>query len=39
MGDRIVVMKDGVVQQVADPRELYDTPPTSSSPASSAPRR
>ena len=26
MGDRIVVMKDGVVQQVADPLSLYDKP-------------
>jgi multiple sugar transport system ATP-binding protein len=26
MGDRIVVMKDGVVQQVADPITLYDSP-------------
>ena len=26
MGDRIVVMKDGVVQQVADPISLYDKP-------------
>ena len=26
MGDRIVVMKDGVVQQVAPPQELYDCP-------------
>ncbi|MDT8392040.1 MAG: sn-glycerol-3-phosphate ABC transporter ATP-binding protein UgpC [Lentisphaeria bacterium] len=26
MGDRIVVMKDGVVQQVARPTELYDNP-------------
>lgn len=26
MGDRIVVMKDGVVQQVAKPQELYDSP-------------
>jgi multiple sugar transport system ATP-binding protein len=26
MGDRIVVMRDGVVQQVADPIELYDNP-------------
>jgi multiple sugar transport system ATP-binding protein len=26
MGDRIVVMKDGVVQQIADPVTLYDTP-------------
>lgn len=26
MGDRIVVMKDGVIQQVADPISLYDKP-------------
>jgi multiple sugar transport system ATP-binding protein len=26
MGDRIVVMNDGVVQQVGTPRELYNTP-------------
>lgn len=26
MGDRIVVMKDGLVQQVAQPTELYDNP-------------
>ena len=26
MGDRIVVMKDGVVQQVNNPQELYDNP-------------
>jgi multiple sugar transport system ATP-binding protein len=26
MGDRIAVMKDGVLQQVAPPREIYDTP-------------
>ncbi len=26
MGDRIVVMKDGVIQQVADPLGLYDNP-------------
>ncbi|MFN3925386.1 MAG: ABC transporter ATP-binding protein [Pseudarthrobacter sp.] len=26
MGDRIVVMKDGIVQQVAPPQELYDQP-------------
>ncbi|MTI81086.1 MAG: sn-glycerol-3-phosphate ABC transporter ATP-binding protein UgpC [Firmicutes bacterium] len=26
MGDRIVVMKDGVVQQVASPSELYNSP-------------
>ena len=26
MGDRIVVMKDGIIQQVADPIGLYDNP-------------
>lgn len=26
MGDRIVVMKDGVIQQVATPQEIYDHP-------------
>lgn len=26
MGDRIVVMKDGLIQQVAEPLELYDHP-------------
>ncbi|MDU0477699.1 sn-glycerol-3-phosphate ABC transporter ATP-binding protein UgpC [Staphylococcus chromogenes] len=26
MGDRIAVLKDGVLQQVGTPRELYDTP-------------
>jgi multiple sugar transport system ATP-binding protein len=26
MGDRIVVMKDGLIQQVATPTELYDSP-------------
>ena len=26
MGDRIVVMKDGVIQQVGTPSEIYDTP-------------
>src|SRR6185436_6933365 len=26
MGDRIVVMKDGVIQQIADPISLYDKP-------------
>jgi len=35
LADRIVVMKDGVVQQVGSPLELYDAPPTCSSPASS----
>ena len=26
MGDRVAVLKDGVLQQVATPRELYDSP-------------
>ncbi len=26
MGDRIVVMRDGLIQQIADPIELYDKP-------------
>ena len=26
LGDRIVVMKDGLIQQVATPREVYDNP-------------
>ena len=26
MGDRVAVLKDGVLQQVASPRELYDAP-------------
>jgi multiple sugar transport system ATP-binding protein len=26
MGDRVAVLKDGVLQQVASPRELYETP-------------
>ena len=26
MGDRIAVMKDGILQQVAPPREIYDNP-------------
>lgn len=26
MADRIVVLKDGIVQQVASPQEMYDTP-------------
>lgn len=29
MGDRIAVIKDGVLQQVGTPRELYDTPANS----------
>ncbi len=39
MGDRICVIKLGILQQVGAPTELYDRPPTSSSLASSAPRR
>ena len=39
MGDTIVVMKDGVIQQAAPPLEVYNSPPTLSSPASSARRR
>ena len=39
LGDRVVVMKDGVVQQVGEPLELYNSPPTGSSRASSARRR
>src|SRR6267142_3766903 len=30
MGDRIAVIKDGVLQQVAPPREIYDQPATMS---------
>src|SRR6266513_1385355 len=26
MGDRVAVMRNGVLQQVADPQMLYDTP-------------
>ena len=26
MADRIVVMKDGVIQQIATPQEVYDRP-------------
>ena len=36
MGDRIVVMKDGIIQQVDTPQNLYDCPATCSLPASSA---
>ena len=39
LGDRVVVMRGGVVQQVGSPQELYDHPATSSWPASSAARR
>jgi multiple sugar transport system ATP-binding protein len=36
MGTRIVVMKDGFIQQIDSPTELYLHPSTLSSPASSA---
>ena len=36
MGDRIAVMRDGVLQQVGAPKELYRVPRTCSWPASSA---
>ena len=39
MGDRVAVLKDGVLMQVGKPRELYDQPRTCSWPASSGPRR
>jgi ABC-type sugar transport system ATPase subunit len=39
LADRIVVLKDGVIQQVGSPLELYERPATGSSPASSARRR
>ena len=40
MGDRVAVLKDGLLQQVDTPREhVRHTRPTSSSPASSARRR
>ncbi len=39
MGHRVAVLKDGILQQVDTPRNLYDRPATSSSPASSARRR
>ena len=39
MGDRIAVIKLGILQQVGAPTELYDRPANVSSPASSAPRR
>ena len=38
MSDRIAVMNGGRVEQVADPRELYERPATRSSPTSSASR-
>jgi multiple sugar transport system ATP-binding protein len=39
MGDRVAVLKDGLLQQCDAPRDMYDHPATSSSPASSAPPR
>ena len=39
LADRVVVMKDGVIQQVGAPLELYHRPTTSSSRVSSARRR
>ena len=40
LGDRVAVLKRGMLQQLATPRELYEQPgATSSSPASSARRR
>jgi ABC-type sugar transport system ATPase subunit len=34
--DRIAVMKDHVFQQISSPREIYQRPPTVSSPRSPA---
>jgi multiple sugar transport system ATP-binding protein len=39
MADKIVVMRDGRVEQTGSPLELYDHPVNRSSPASSARRR
>ena len=39
LGDRIVVMKDGMVQQIGTPQEVYDTPANIFVAASSACRR
>ncbi len=39
MGDKIVVMNHGVVEQFGTPQEIYDHPPPCSSPTSSAARR
>ena len=38
LGQRVAVMKDGVIQQVADPCVFTIIQPISSSPGSSAPR-
>jgi multiple sugar transport system ATP-binding protein len=39
MGDRVAVLKDGILQQVDTPADSTTTPTTSSWPASSAPPR
>ena len=39
MGDRVAVLKDGVLQQLGTPRQLTGTPTMSSWPGSSARRR
>jgi multiple sugar transport system ATP-binding protein len=39
MGDQIVVMKDGRIEQTGSPLELYDRPANPSWPVSSARRR
>jgi ABC-type sugar transport system ATPase subunit len=39
LADRVVVMNDGIVEQIGTPLELYDRPANRSSPASSARRR
>ena len=39
MGDRVAVIRKGMLQQVDNPQTLYERPGTSSSPASSARRR
>ena len=39
LADRIAVMQDGVIQQLATPKEIYQRRSTGSSPASSARRR
>jgi ABC-type sugar transport system ATPase subunit len=36
LADRIVVLRDGRIEQIGAPLELYNIPPTASSPASSA---
>jgi multiple sugar transport system ATP-binding protein len=36
LADRVAVMHQGVIQQLASPKEIYQRPVTASSPASSA---